>query len=134
MKRRHAIMHQTVRCPVQDGVGSLTVRTQPDAEPSRRHRDVMACSLLPSPSRVTAGRRGYFSDVAPPLSYSYDVDGPWVHALDVSCSKRCLTVLNAAESGTHGPVRCTSGVNDSLELARQIQSPAMMRLLWFHSA
>jgi hypothetical protein len=31
-------------------------------------------------------------------------------------------------------VRCTSGVSDALDLARQTQSPAMMRVLWFYSA
>ena len=43
-----------------------------------------------------------------------------------------LPVMNAAESGAAEPVRCTSGVSDSLELARQTQSPAIMRLLWFY--
>jgi hypothetical protein len=130
---RHAITHHTIRCPLQQGIASLTVRTQPGAPPSRRHRDVMTCSLVPSASCITPGRKGYFSDVAPPLSYSYDVDRASGHSFEVACSKRCLAVLNAAEPGA-APVRCTSGVNDSLELARQTQSLAIMRQLWFHSA
>lgn len=133
--KRQAITHHTMRCPLQHGIASLSVRTELGAQPSRRHRDVTACSLLPSPSCVTPpGRRGYFSDVAPPLSYSYDVGRASPHSLEVACSKPCLGVLNAAESGASEPVRCTSGVNDGLELARQTQSPAIMRLLWFHSA
>jgi hypothetical protein len=43
-------------------------------------------------------------------------------------------VLNAAEPGAGEPVRCTSGVSDALELARQTQSPGIMRALWFYSA
>jgi hypothetical protein len=47
---------------------------------------------------------------------------------------RCLAVLNAAEPDAAEPVRCTSGVNDGLELVRQTQSPAITRTLWFYGA
>jgi hypothetical protein len=130
---RQTLTQHTICCPLEDGIACLTVRTAPGSRPSRRHRDVVACSLLPAPSTATSPRRGYFSDVPPPLSYSDDVDRAPHRRFDVACSKRCLGVLNAAEPGAE-QVRCTSGVNDALELARQTQSPGIMRLLWFHSA
>lgn len=132
--RRLAKTHHTVRCPLDGRPASLTVRTDPDGNPSRRHRDVTACSLLPPTSFVVPARRGHFSDVAPPVSYLYEVPRSPHHSLKVACPKRCLAVLNAAESGGGEPPRCTSGVNDALELARQTQSPGIMRLLWLHSA
>jgi hypothetical protein len=45
MKRRELITQQTVRCPRTDETANLTVRTDAEAYPSRRHRDVTACSL-----------------------------------------------------------------------------------------
>ena len=94
----------------------------------------MTCSLLPSASFVPPARRGYFSDVAPPVSYLCEATRSPRHSSKVECRRRCLAVLNAAEPGAAEPVRCTSGVNDALELARQTQSPGIMRLLWFHGA
>ena len=132
--RRLALTQQTVRCPLDDRPASLTVRTDPDGGPSRRHRDVIACSLRPSTSFVVPARRGYFSDVAPPVSYLCEPTRSPRHSSKVECRRRCLAVLNAAEPGAAEPVRCTSGVNDALELARQTQSPGIMRLLWFHGA
>ena len=136
MKKLTLTQH-TVRCPLGSRVGSraatVTVRTNPGGYPSRRHVDVAACSLRPSAFFVPFARRGYFSDVAPPLSYLCGVDASPRHSSGVACAKRCLAVLNAAEAGAE-PIRCTSGVHDSLELARQTQSPAIMRCLWFYSA
>ena len=132
--RRLARTRPTVRCPLDDRPASLTVRTDPDGNPSRRYREVTACSLLPSTSFVVPARRGHFSDVAPPVSYLYEVPRSPHHSLNVACRQRCLAVLNAAESGGGEPPRCTSGVNDALELARQTQSPGIMRLLWLHGA
>jgi hypothetical protein len=132
--RRLALTPHTVRCPLDDRLASLTVRTDPEGDPSRRHRDLIACSLLPSTSFVVPARRGHFSDVAPPMSYLYEVPRSPHHSLKVTCRKRCLAVLNAAEPGAAEPVPCTSGVNDALELARQTQSPGIMRLLWLHGA
>ena len=132
--RRLALTQQTVRCPLDDRPASLTVRTDPDGDPSRRHRDVIACSLRPSTSFAVPARRGYFSDVAPPVSYLCEATRSPRHSSKVECRRRCLAVLNAAEPGAAEPVRCTSGVNDALELARQTQSPGIMRLLWFHGA
>jgi hypothetical protein len=105
MKRLTLTQH-TVRCPLDDRAANLTVRTDSNGYPSRRYLDVTACSLLPSTSFLP----------------------------EVACPKRCLPVMNAAESGAAEPVRCTSGVSDSLELARQTQSPTIMRLLWFYGA
>jgi hypothetical protein len=132
--KRLALTQHTVRCPLEDLTASLTVRTDPGGYPSRRHLDVMACSLLPSTSFVPPATRGYFSDVAPPASYLWRVDSAPCHSLEVACPRPCLAVLNAAESGAAEPVRCTSGVSDGLELVRQTQSPAITRLLWFYGA
>jgi hypothetical protein len=77
-------------------------------------------------------RSGYFSDMAPPVPYLCEVDSAPRHSLEVACPSRCLAVLNAAEPGAAEPVRCTSGVNDGLELVRQTQSPAITRMLWFY--
>lgn len=128
-----ALTEHTVRCPLEDRTASLTVRTDPGGYPSRRHLDVTACSLRPSTSFVPAARSGYFSDVAPPVPYLCEVDPAPRHSFEIGCSRRCLAVLNAAEPGAQ-PVRCTSGVSDALELARQTQSPALTRVLWFYSA
>jgi hypothetical protein len=133
MKRLELTQH-TVRCPLEDCTASLTVRTDRGGAPSRRHRDVAACSLLPSTSFVPPARSGYFSDVAPPVPYLCELDPAPHHLCEVTCSKRCLAVLNAAESGAGGSLRCTSGVSDAVELARQVQSPAMTRLLFLYSA
>jgi hypothetical protein len=134
MKRLELTQH-TVRCPLEDRNASLTVRTDPGGYPSRRHLDVTACSLrAPSASFVPPARSGYFPDVAPPVSYVFEVDPAPRHSSDLACRRPCLAVLNAAEPGAAEPVRCASGVSDGLELARQTQSPAIMRLLWFYSA
>jgi hypothetical protein len=130
--KRLAFTQHTMRCPLDGGTASVTVRTDPDGYPSRRYRAVTACSLLPSTSFVPPARRGYFSDVAPPVAYLCEVDPSRRHSVEVACPKPCLATLNAAEPGAR-PLRCTSGVNDALELARQIQSPAIMRVLWSYS-
>ncbi len=67
------------------------------------------------------------------MPYTYEVNRAPVHSTEVACRKRCLPVLNAAENGASEPVRCTSGVSDGLELARQTLSPAVTRLLWMYS-
>ena len=132
--KRLALTQHTVRCPLEDRTASLTVRTDHGGYPSRRHLDVTACSLRPPTSLVLPARRCYFSDLAPPVPYLCEVDLAPRHSSKVPCSRRCLAILNAAEPGAAEPVRCTSGVSDALELARQTQNPAIMRLLWFHSA
>ena len=131
--KRLVLTQQTVRCPLEDRTASLTVRTDPGGYPSRRHLDVAACSLLPSTAFEPRARSGYFADMAPPVPYLCEVDAAPRH-VGVACPRRCLAVLNAAEPGAAEPVRCTSGVSDGLELARQTQSPAIMRVLWFYSA
>ena len=129
MKRQELTQH-TVRCPRTDQTADLTVRTDHGAYPSRRHRDVIACSLMPSTSFVPPARRAYFSDLTP-LSYVSEIHPAPCHALKVACPRPCLATLNAAEAGTAEPVRCVSGISDSLELARRTQSSAIRRLLWF---
>lgn len=130
--KRLALTRHTVRCPLEDRTASLTVRTDPGGYPSRRHLDVTACSLLSPTSFIAPARSDSFSDAAPPVWYLREVDPAPRHSLEVACPKRCLAVLNAAEPGAAEPVRCMSGVSDGLELARQTQSPAIMRLLWFY--
>lgn len=126
MKRLTLTQH-TVRCPLENCTASLTVRSDPDGYPSRRHLDVAACSLVPSMPFVPRPRTAYFSDIAPPASYLCDADPAPRHALKVSCARPCLRVLNAAEPGAAEPV------GDRRELARQTLSPGMLRLLWFYS-
>jgi hypothetical protein len=132
--KRIELTEQKVRCPVDDRPATLTVRSNPGGYPSRRHLAVTACSLLPPTSFAAPARQGYFADLAPPVRYLYDVDPAPRHCSEIACSTRCLEVLNAAEPGASEAIRCTSGVGDALELARQTQSPAMMRVLWFYSA
>jgi hypothetical protein len=132
--KRLALTQHAVRCPLDDSAASLTVRSDPSGYPSRRHLDIAACSLLPSMSFVPPARSRYFSDLGPAVPYLCEVDPARCHSLEVLCPKPCLAALNAAEPGAAEPVRCTSGVSDGMELARQTQSPAIMRLLWFHSA
>jgi hypothetical protein len=134
-QRRLTLTQHSVRCPVNDCAAVLAVQSDPAGYPSRRHVDVIACSLLPPTSFVMATRKSYFSDVAPPEAYVDDASrAPW-HSAEVACSKPCLLVLNAAENGARRePIRCTSGVSDALELARRTQSPAITRLMSFHGS
>lgn len=122
-----------MRCPLEKCSATMTVRTDSESYPSRRHRDVTACSLRPSTSFLRPVRRAYFADVAAPMSYVRDVEATPHHSSEVACAKPCLRVLNAAESGAAEPVRCTSGVSDGLELVRQTASPGLTRVLWFYS-
>ena len=126
------LTQHTMRCPLEECSATVTVRTNPDGYPSRRYRDVTACSLRPSTSFVPRARRAYFADLAPLMSYVCDIDATPRHSFEVVCAKPCLRVLNAAEPGAAKPVRCTSGVSDGLELARQTLSPAAIRLLWLY--
>jgi hypothetical protein len=133
-QRRLTVTQQTLRCPVHDCRATLAVRTDSIAHPSGRYVDVTACSLLPATSFVPPPRTAYFSDMFPPEPYLYDAGRTPRHSAEITCSKRCLGVLNAAESGAHAePIRCTSGMSDGLELVRLTQSPAITRLLWLHS-
>ena len=127
------ITQHTMRCPLEECAATVTVRTDPEGYPSRRHLDVTACSLRPSTSFALPVRRAYFSDLTPLMSYVCDVVANPCRSANVACAKPCLRVLNAAEPGAAEPVRCTSGVSDGLELARQTLSPAAMRPLWFYS-
>jgi len=131
--RRMELTHHTVRCPLDEFTATVTVRSDPSACPSRRHREVTACSLLPATPFVPPATSGFFSDAAPVVSYLRAFDPTPCHASEVACSKRCLAMLNAAESGAAEPVRCSSGFSDGFELVRQTQSPAVTRLLWLYS-
>ena len=134
-QRRLTLTQHTLRCPVDDCRATLAVRTDAIAHPSRRHVDVTACSLRPPTSFVPPARTTYFSDMSPPVPYRYEVSQAPCHSEEVACPKRCLLVLNAAERGASAePIRCTSGMSDSLELVRQTQTPAITRVLWYHSA
>jgi hypothetical protein len=97
--RRLTLTQHTVRCPLDAGAASVTVRTDPSGHPSRRHLDVAACSQLPSTSFVPPAGNRYFSDASPPVPYLCEVDSVPRHSLGVSCPKPCLAALNAAEPG-----------------------------------
>ena len=126
------LTQHTMRCPLEECAATVTVRTDPEGYPSRRYLDVTACSLRPPTSCVPSERRAYFTDLAPLMSYICDVVANPCRLLEIACTKPCLRVLNAAEPGAES-VRCTSGVSDGLELARQTLSPTAMRPLWFYS-
>ena len=126
------LTQRTIRCPLEECAATVTVRTDPEGYPSRRYLAVTVCSLRPSTAVVPPVRYAYFSDLTPLVSYVCDVVANPCHSLEVECAKPCLRVLNAAEPGAAEPVRCTSGVSDGLELARQTLSPAAMRPLWFY--
>ena len=127
------LTQRTIRCPLEECAATVTVRTDPEGYPSRRHLDVTGCSLRPSTACVPPVRRAYFSDLTPLMSYVSDVVANPCRSLEVACAKPCLRALNAAEPGAAEPARCTSGVADGLELARQTLSPAPNRLLWFYT-
>jgi len=129
--RRRTVTQHTLRCPLDDRTADVTVCTNPGGYPSRRYLDVASCSLLPSTAFVPGTRKTYFSDVPAPVSYASEVDFTPRHQIGVACPRRCLGVLNAAESCAD-PKRCTVPSGDSLELARQTQSPAMTRLMWLY--
>jgi hypothetical protein len=120
MKRLVTTEH-TVRCPLEDCAATVTVRSDPDAAPSRRHRDVLGCSLRPPAPYVPPATLGYFADVAPPVSYVRDVAPGPCHAQEPACSKVCLGVLNAAEPGAGDP-------GDS------VHDLVMKRLLWIYGS
>jgi hypothetical protein len=129
-ERRLTLTPQAARCPIHDCRATLSVRTDPIAHPRDRYVDVTACSVLPATSFGPPARTAYFPDGE---AYIYDASQAPRHSMGVACPKRCLLVLNAAESCFAGkPIRCTSGTSDSLELTRQTQTPSMMRQLWFH--
>ena len=130
--KRLELTHHTVRCPLDNCTANLAVRSDPGGCPSRRHRDVAACSLLPPTPFVPPATSGFFSDAAPVVPYVRAFDPTPCHSSEVACSQPCLAILNAAESGAAEPVRCSSGFSDGLELVRQTQSPAMARLLWLY--
>jgi hypothetical protein len=126
--KRPIVTEHTVRCPLEDCTASVTVRTDPDSAPSRRHRDVIGCSLRPPTPYVPLPPIGHLPELPPPLSYFREGwPGP-CHSTEPACSKACLAILNAAEPGAGGPAATASG--DAMELARQIESLAMMRILW----
>ena len=126
--KRLVITRHTMRCPLDEVTATLAVRTNPNGAPSRRHRDVVSCSLRPPTPYMPLPPIGHVPELPPPLSYFREGwPGP-CHATQPACSKACLAILNAAEPGAGGPGATTSG--DAMELARHIESLAMMRLLW----
>ena len=129
-----ALTQHTVRCPLEDRPASLAVRTDLEASPASRHREVVSCSLLPCASFVPPARKAYFADMPPSVPYLCEVDSTPIHTSERACSRRCLALLNAAEAGAVEPLRCASGFADSLELVRRTQSPAIMWLLWSYGA
>jgi len=116
MKRLVTTEH-TVRCPLESCAATVTVRSDPDAVPSRRHRNVMRCSLRPPVPYVLPSRVGYFADVVPPVSYLCEAASGPRHSPEPACSKACLTVLNAAEPGAG-------------ESGDSVRDLVMKRLLW----
>jgi hypothetical protein len=53
------IVSQSVLCPLHDSQADVTVRTDPDAHPSRQYIDVVACSFLSDAAVALPERRGY---------------------------------------------------------------------------
>ena len=132
--KRLALTQRTMRCPMHGCAASLTVRTDSNGAPSHRYLDVVSCSMLPPAPFPPPARTTYFADMAPSMPYLSEVDRAPVHSTEVACAKPCLAVMNAAEPGAAEPIRCTAGMSDAMELARQVQSPALTRLMWFYTA
>ena len=125
--KRLEVTQQTVRCPLEDCTALLDVRTDPGAPPSRRYRDVMSCSLRPPRPYVPLPPIGHVPELPPPLSYFREGwPGP-CHSKEPACAKPCLAILNAAEPGAGGAAALSG---DAMELARHVESLAMMRILW----
>jgi len=134
-RQRLAITQHAMRCPLNDCRATVIATSDLAAPPSRRHVDVMACSLVPPTPFVPPPRMAYFADAALPEQYLDDVGRPPQHLVEFACTKPCLFVLNAAESAPGvEPIRPVSGTSDALELARQTQGPAIARLMWYHGA
>ena len=131
---RPAPTQHTVRCPKYDCRAALTVQTNSDAPPSGRYLDVVSCSLLPPAPCLPPTRTTYFAGMDPAVPYRSEIDLASFHSAEVACSKPCLPVLNAAEGGAAGPVRCTSGISHAMELAQQVQSPGLTWVMWTHFA
>ena len=133
-QQRLPLTHHTVQCPEHGCGAAVTVRTDFGASPSDRHVGVSACSLFPSTPSIPPERATFFADLSPLVTYVDPAGQVPRHPTELVCREECLGILNAAESGGRaGAVPGTSGVSDSLELARQTQSPRMCRLLWHHT-
>jgi hypothetical protein len=92
MKQR-AITQHTLRCPLYDCTARVTVRTDFNGCPSRRHSDVLSCSLLPSMAFVPPAANAYFPDMEPPEPYTHKIYPTPLHSTELACPKRCLPVV-----------------------------------------
>ncbi len=126
--------HHGVRCPRDDSQAQVTVRTDPGAQSCRQYLRVTTCSLLSNPAVALPERIAYLSD-SPPFNVRLEpARSHPVHATEVACPQHCVFVLNAtAVSAARPPVACTSGVSDSIELARQtMRNPRISQLLSYY--
>ena len=114
------IVVRDVRCPLHDCQAVVNVRTAPDAPARRQYVDVAGCSLLSDAAIGLPEQRAYLPD-APACSVLLEpASAHPVYAADVSCSQRCVGVLNAA-AGSVPPrtLECASGTSDAIDLMRQ---------------
>lgn len=127
------IVTRSVRCPLNDSPAIVSVRTRPNAPSRRQYVDVAGCSLLSDVAVALPERRAYLAD-APACSVLMEraTTHP-VYDVDVSCSQRCVGVLNAAATSVAPrPLACVSGVSDAIELMRQVDARCSdSRLLWY---
>jgi hypothetical protein len=134
-RQRWPVVSRSVLCPMHDSRADVTVRTDPEARPSRQYVDVVACSLLSDAAVGLPEQRGYLPD-SPPCEVLLEPARAYpVHTTDVSCSQPCVFALNAASSSvTPRPLTCASGVSDGIDLMRQVDRHTTgSRLLWYSS-
>ncbi len=126
--------HHGVRCPRDDSQAHVTVRTDPHGQSCRQYLRVTTCSLLSDAAVAPPERVAYLPDFPPYTMWVEPARSHPVHATEVSCPQPCVFVLNeTAVSAALPRVVCTSGVNDSVELARQTgDNPRLSRLLFYY--
>ena len=132
-KRRLPVVARSVRCPLHDGQAHITVRRDPHAPARERYVEVTRCSLQSDLAVALPAHTEYLPDSPP---YQVVLETATTHpvfAPGVSCSQRCVSVLNAATPAvTPQPLACSSGVSDAIELMRQAGAPTKgSRLSWY---
>jgi hypothetical protein len=135
-RRRWLAVSEGVRCPLHGLRADVTVLTDPDALPARRHTDVVACSLVSDAAIALPERRAYLADASPCAVVLEAATSHPVYASGVSCRRPCLHVLNAAASARPPqPLACASGVSDGIELMRQADRRATgCQSFWYTSS
>ena len=124
-----------VHCPLHRCPATVSVQTDPEANSRYRYLGVSACSIASDVAIALPERVGYLPDspacrvvLDPPASHT-------IHASGVACAQDCVFVLNHAGAGvTAQPLGCSSGVNDAVDLMRQVDGQSSARQVLWHSS